>query len=273
MKRIATICSIIAALLMNAAPMAFADTVDWKGLTWNIRGAANSATVISGDYLSISVVGGSSGDPRVDNWVLSTPFTNAMWMKFTFVNDTPETGTSGPRAYAEGRIPGGVMLLQGGARSDPIATQPPVEGPLDLQTWVNTNVVTGSSWPVSSWTSSYSNLPPGEHTYKVGLGSNGEIDIFYDSILVQSYRLGQSYWTWNNDDDYVLVPFVWDAQYLQLAYLGGQVAVGSTATIIYKDFEWGTSYQPVPVPGTVVLLGSGLMGLVIWGRRRLAAKS
>ena len=30
---------------------------------------------------------------------------------------------------------------------------------------------------------------------------------------------------------------------------------------------------PTPVPGTVLLLGSGLMGLVVWGRRRLAAKS
>jgi len=41
---------------------------------------------------------------------------------------------------------------------------------------------------------------------------------------------------------------------------------------IYDNFEVGSS-SPVPLPGTLLLLGSGLTGLAVWRRRQAAKKS
>ncbi len=252
MKRILTIGFIIAALLATAAPGAFATTVDWKGLTWTIRGAANSA-VVDGGYLAISVVGGSSGDPSPDNWAVYAKPAGAMWMEFTF---TDPGGASSPRAYASGHIVGGgEMLMQGGVRAPTFPT-----------TYTNMNVaLSDTNWPLNNWNQPYLGRPLADHTFKVGLGSNGEVDFFYDGNLVEAYRIGQSYF---DKDSGTMVPFTWQSDYLNIAYLGVRAAENQTGTIIYKDFQWGTEYQPVPLPGTLVLLGSGLTGLVLWRRRQ-----
>ncbi len=251
MKRIITIGFIIAALLAAAAPAAFAIT--WKGLDWTVRGGANSAVVDGNDYLAITVLGGSSADPTPDNWaVYAKPSTSCMWMEFTF---TDPGGDYGPRAYSSGKIiGGGEMLMQGGVR-------PPT---FPDATYTNLNVYT-SAWVFNNWNQPYSNRTPGDHTFKVGLGANGEVDFFYDGILVEAYRIGQSYYDAGSD---TYVPFTWQSDYLNIAYLGVRAALNESATIIYKDFQWGTEYQPVPLPGTLLLLGSGLTGLVLWRRRK-----
>jgi len=258
MKKKITIGFIIAALLLIAAPAAFADTVDWKGLAWTIRGDANSAIVTPEGYLSISVLGGNSGDPGNDNWALYShnfmPTTSSMWMEFTFT-DPGVTGIAGPRAYAEARGTAPFeMLMQGGAYHP------------NNPTYVNLNVWQDSQWKINNWNYPYANRPVGDHTFKVGLGPNGEIDLFYDGNLVEAYRYGQSYSSWNGSA-YEDVQFTWIPNYLNYAYLGVTTETGTSATIIYKDFQYGASYNPVPLPGTLLLLGSGLAGLGIWRRR------
>jgi hypothetical protein len=261
MKRIATICLIIAALLMMAAPVAFASTVDWRGLTWTIRGAANSAVVDVNEYLSITVLGGNSGDPAPDNWAVYAknfmPASSSSWMQFTF---TDPGGSSGPRAYAEAKgTTSFEMLMQGGVI------------PPNLRTYTNMHVWADDDWAFGNWNYPYTNRPVGDHTFKVGLGSNGEVDFFYDGNLIKAYRVGQYYPVWNGSV-YEDVQFTWNANYFNYAYLGVDTAVASNATIIYKDFQYGTSYTPVPLPGTLVLLGSGLAGLAFYRRRRATLK-
>ncbi len=249
MKRIVIIGFIIAALLATAAPGAFADTVTWKDLTWTIRGVANSAVVNEDGSLAISVVGGSSGNPSPDNWAVYTKPSGAMWMQFTF---TDPGGDYSPRAYSSGHIVGGgEMLMQGGALA-----------PDFTPTYTNMHVWT-TDWVFGDWNMPYVNRPAGDHTFKVGLGSNGEVDFFYDGSLVEAYRIGQTYGGQT---------FNWKSDYLNIAYLGVDTALGASGTIIYKDFQWGTEYQPVPLPGTLLLLGSGLTRLVLWRRRKAVVR-
>ena len=243
MKRIATIFLIIAASLMMAAPSAFA--IAWEGLNWTIRGAANSATLTPEGYLSITVLGGNSGDPEPDNWAVYAKPTGAMWMQFTF---TDPGGDCSPRAYSSGHIVGGgEMLMQGGALA-----------PYYTPTYTNMNVWT-NDWVFNDWNIPYTNRPVGDHTFKVGLGPNGEVDFFYDGSLVEAYRIGQTYGGQT---------FNWKSDYLNIAYLGVDTASGTSGTIIYKDFQWGTEYTPVPLPPSVLLLGSGLLGMGLLGWRR-----
>ena len=246
---------------MMAAPVAFATSVDWMGLTWNISGASNSAVVDGNGYLAITVLGGNSGDPGTDNWAVYAKPTGAIkWYEFTFT-DPGGTTIYSPRAYASANLPsGGEMCMHGGALA-----------PWYTPTYTNMHVwdplTDDEDWSFGNWTKVYNNRPAGDHTFKVGLGSNGEVDFFYDGNLKATYRIGQYYPVWNGSA-YEDVQFTWKAPNLNIAYLGVDTAVDTNATIIYKDFQWGTSYTPVPLPSTVLLLGSGLAGLAFYRKRR-----
>ena len=240
--------------------MVYAATVSWEGLTWTTRGSSTTAVVDANGYLEVSVVGGNSGDPSPDNWAvyaknfISSSATSC-WMEFTF---TDPGGAFSPRAYVSAPIVGGAsddeMLIQGGVIA-------PTYAPT---TYTNMNVYTTTGgWVFNDWNTVYTDRRPGDHTFKVGLGSNGEIDVFYDGNLIETYRIGQSY-----DGDL----FDWTADYLKIAYLGVDTAAGSNATIIYKDFQLrhGIYFRPPSPLGAPPGLGAG--GLAFYRKRRAVLK-
>jgi len=83
----------------------------------------------------------------------------------------------------------------------------------------------------------------GEHTLKLGMQSNGTIDYLFDGNLIYSGN--------------VITP----------NFFGDIYLAGRYDTAIFTNYSTGTDYEPIPEPTTMLLFGSGLIGLAGFRRR------
>ena len=93
----------------------------------------------------------------------------------------------------------------------------------------------------------------GEHTVKFGMGTTGNVDMWFDGVLGQ------------------VIPASAGCTFFKSMYLGVSAAPGTTFTATYNDLTWGTGYvNAVPEPGTLVLLITAGLGALCyaWRRRR-----
>jgi len=67
-----------------------------------------------------------------------------------------------------------------------------------------------------------------------------------------------------------ITPFAqtFGGQNVGLAFSIGDYDLNSSDTLKIDDIAFNKNPAPVPVPGTLLLLGSGLAGLGVWGRRK-----
>jgi hypothetical protein len=241
MKRsmIAIVGVVAGTLMVAGAVTAKAATVDWEGLTWTIRGTANSATVQGDGSIDISVLPGNSADPGSDNWALTALLpTTTQWVQFRFFDETGAYGATVPRAYVDTSHNGGSTLIQGGGYSEyPSA-------------YINRHWVVGEDWLVNEWINLGTRTANSEHAFLVGRRPNGSIDLYYDGVLK------------GNVTD-VAPP------YFRRVYLGVQAADGIANVVgTYTDFTYGDTY--VPEPATMALLAAG--GIATLLRRRRSSK-
>ena len=65
----------------------------------------------------------------------------------------------------------------------------------------------------------------------------------------------------------LLRPFFWDVDFRTLSI------DGSSYFIISRLMEHGDEAAPVPEPSTILLVGTGLLGIIGFGRKRLNKKA
>lgn len=71
-----------------------------------------------------------------------------------------------------------------------------------------------------------------------------------------------------NMSGFSLANVTWDASRIAIDWEGLSF---STDTMVVLDIDGGPGGAPVPEPSTIILLGSGLLGLAWYGRKRKAA--
>jgi hypothetical protein len=242
------VLSIVAMLLANG--FANASTVNWEGLTWGISGANTTAVVNGSGGLDVTVLGGQSGDPAPDNWVLNSLLpsnltkANAPWVQFTFTDAyAGDSSVGGARGYVDTEINSWdtETMWQGGVLAG------------YRHYYLNHNVYDA---PNGGWDNDPNNWytgstrTAGEHTVLFGMKTNGDTDMWIDGVLGQT------------------IPASSNCTFFQRMYLGVDTSQGTTFTATYNDFQYGTGY--VPEPATMSLLALGGVSMLI--RRRRAAR-
>lgn len=222
---------VVLIVALVAASSARADVV-WKGVNWYTRGASTSAVANGTGGLDITVLGHQSGDPGNDNWNLygSVP-AGTKWLEFTFVDTyAGDISLGGPRAYVDTIENNKEYMFQGGIYAE------------RSRYYVNHNVYDypSATWPLNEWWYTGANSRvAGEHTFKIGM-DDSYVDFYFDGIYRGSYMEG--------------LP-----SQFETIYLGVTTTPGTTFTGTYTDLTYGGTYSHVPLPGTVLLLGPGLV--------------
>ena len=252
MKPLMILMCVLAVLVAMAAPSYGA--VDWKGLTWTVYGANTTAVVNVDGGLDITVLGGQSGDPGNDNWVLHSLLptnliqANGPWVEFK-IKDTyaGDADVGGPRGFVDTDINGWTTetMWQGGIYA---------EYP---NYYLNHNVYDFDSGGWANDPNDWYTGPvrtAGEHVVKFGMGPGGDVDMWFDGVLGQTISASA------------------DCTFFKRMYLGVTTVPGTTFTATYNDLSWGTGYVNVPEPATLIIWSLlGAMGLVVgWRRSRKA---
>jgi hypothetical protein len=226
-----------------------AGTVTWKGLTWTTYGAHTTATVNGAGGLDITVLGGESGDPEPDNWVLKGPLpsnltqANAPWVRF-MVTDTyaGDAGVGGPRGFVDTDV------------NNPLVVETMWQGGVIAgysHYYLNHNVYDANN---GGWANDPNNWytggsrGAGQHVVLIGMHTDGTVDMWFDGVLGQT-----------------ISPSL-DCTFFERMWLGVDTSTGTTFTGTYNDFQYGTGYvapvTPVPTLATWgLLLLAALIGL------------
>ncbi|MHB1459561.1 MAG: PEP-CTERM sorting domain-containing protein [Armatimonadota bacterium] len=249
MKKLFLVLAAIALLCMGC--VAQATTVTWKGLTWTMYGADTTAVVNGSGGLDITVLGGQSGDPDPDNWVLHSLLptnltqANAPWIEFKIQDAyAGDPAVGGPRGFVDTDVNSWntETMWQGGIYAG-YSTY-----------YLNHNVYDAPSGGWANDPNDWYTGPTrtgGEHTIKFGMGTSGNVDMFFDGVLGMT------------------IPASSNCTLFKRMYLGVSTAPGATFTATYNDLQWGTGYvNVVPEPSSIIVLVGGLGSLLTFRRRK-----
>jgi hypothetical protein len=234
MKKLITIFCLVLCMVSAAS----ATTVSWKGLTWTMYGANTTAVVNGSGGLDITVLGGQSGDPVPDNWVLRSILpanmtqANAPWVEFKIVDTyAGDKSVGAPRGFVDTTMNNKETMWQGGVLAG------------YQKNYLNHHVwdYTINDWVAGDWYVGPARTA-GEHTIKFGMRTDGTVDMWLDGVLGQTIAASP------------------DCTIFEQMYLGVDTLSGTTFTGTYNDLQWGTGY--VPEPATVCLLGLGALSLL-----------
>lgn len=249
--KVSTINAAVVAVVVLASGMASAATVGWKGVTWTEYGSNTTASVNANDGLDITVLGGQSGDPGNDNWVLNgflpgnLTQANAPWVKFTITDTyTGDPTVGGPRSFLDVYNGNGSVetMWQGGVYAD--------HSPY----YLNHNIYDANN---GGWDNDPSNwyIGPtrsaGDHTILIGMRTDGQVDMWFDGVLGQTIAASPNCTSFSQ------------------TWLGVSTDPGTTFTATYADLQWGTGYvAPIPEPATLSLVALAIGGLALIRKRK-----
>jgi len=233
MKRIAIVMMALAALIL-ANGIAGADTIDWKGVTWDLY---NGTAVVNPDG-SLTLTSGDGGEKawlHVNRlpWGAGT-FDTVMdpWIQWSF------EGHKGDIMIEQESYPGPTVFAGSNWGYELAGTR-----------YTDTENVRQENYSI--WAE---DTEPISHVVHLGKRTDGTVDFRLDSDawVASDFLKTNVGGAWGFNDVYL------------------NLRSGTTGeTITFNDFQYGSGHvaPPIPEPGALSLIGLGLVGLVRRKRR------